>query len=105
VILASWYVALKHELPTDLPRELEASRDRLLFARWLVLTGRLSDFGPYPSLISREPAPDEPRAEPREAARGQARGARRLARAVQGQATPAPMAAARAVRPRPPATG
>ncbi len=48
-MLASWYVTLKHELPTRLPPELADYADRLRFARWLVLTGRLSDFGPYPA--------------------------------------------------------
>ncbi len=49
MMLASWYVALGHRLPPELPRELRPARDRLLFARWLVMTGRLSDFGPYPA--------------------------------------------------------
>ncbi len=48
-MLASWYVTLKHELPTHLPPELAADADRLRFVRWLVLTGRLSDFGPHPA--------------------------------------------------------
>ncbi len=47
-MIASWYVALKHELPKYLPPDVAEHRDRLLFARWLVMTGRLSDFGPYP---------------------------------------------------------
>ncbi len=33
----------QHEYPTELPPELVEHWDRLLFARWLVLTGRLSD--------------------------------------------------------------
>ncbi len=47
-MLASWYVALKHELPTELPPGLQEHRQRVLFARWLVMTGRVSDFGPFP---------------------------------------------------------
>ncbi len=52
MMLASWYVKLKHEFPTRLPPELEGNGDRLRFARWLVLTGRLSDFGPYPAELA-----------------------------------------------------
>ncbi len=48
-MLASWYVKLKHWLPTRLPPELAPYGDQLRFVRWLVLTGRLSDFGPYPA--------------------------------------------------------
>ncbi len=48
MMLASWYVALKHELPSELPPELLEHRERILFARWLVMTGRVSDFGPFP---------------------------------------------------------
>ncbi len=48
-MLGSWYVTLKHDFPTRLPPELADYADRLRFARWLVLTGRLSDFGPYPA--------------------------------------------------------
>jgi hypothetical protein len=44
MMLASRYVALGHKLPTSLPPELRERRERLLFARWLVLTGRLSDW-------------------------------------------------------------
>ncbi len=49
MMLASWYVTLKHEFPTEMPPELQEHRDDILFARWLVLTGRISDFGPFPS--------------------------------------------------------
>lgn len=51
-MLASWYVALKHDFPTRMPPELTQRRKRVLFARWLVLTGRLSDFGPLPEMPS-----------------------------------------------------
>lgn len=44
MMLASWYVALRHEFPTRLPANLLAERDRLLFCRWLILTGRMSDW-------------------------------------------------------------
>jgi hypothetical protein len=52
-MLASWYVALKHDFPTKMPSELKQARKRILFARWLVLTGRLSDFGPLPEMPRR----------------------------------------------------
>ena len=48
MMLASWYVSLRHELPTRMPDDLLEHRDRVLFARWLVLTGRLTDWGPWP---------------------------------------------------------
>ncbi len=48
-MLASWYVALRHEFPTELPPEVQVLRKQMLFARWLVLTGRLSDWGPFPN--------------------------------------------------------
>lgn len=43
-MLASWYVKIRHQFPTTIPGNLLAERDRILFARWLVLTGRLSDW-------------------------------------------------------------
>ncbi len=60
-MLASWYVTLKHQFPNQLPPEVAAYGDRLRFARWLVLTGRLSDFGPFPAELadSRRPSPDQ----------------------------------------------
>ena len=58
-MIASWYVALKHDFPTRMPAELSQRRKRILFARWLVLTGRLSDFGPLPEMPNRR-APVEP---------------------------------------------
>ena len=49
MMLASWYVALKHTFPTELPSELSANARSVRFARWLVMTGRLTDFGRYPT--------------------------------------------------------
>lgn len=48
MMLSSWYVALKHDFPKRLPEELEDCADAVRFARWLVLTGRLTDWGSYP---------------------------------------------------------
>ncbi len=53
MMIASWYVALKHDFPRRMPPELRSGRERVLFARWLVLTGRLSDFGPLPEMPRR----------------------------------------------------
>ncbi len=53
MMIASWYVALKHDFPTRMPPELRQRRKKILFARWLVLTGRLSDFGPLPQMPRR----------------------------------------------------
>jgi len=46
------YVALRRTLPTELPPELVEHRQGLSFARWLVLTGKLSDFEPEPRDVS-----------------------------------------------------
>ena len=40
----SQYVAMEHEFPTELPPELEPHRERVEFARWLVVSGLLSDW-------------------------------------------------------------
>ncbi len=48
------YLALKHKFPTELPPELRERQDHLLFARWLVLTGQLSDFVPTARRTGRE---------------------------------------------------
>ncbi len=47
MMLACWYIALKHTFADDVPPELRPHRDGVQFARYLVLTDRLSDWGPY----------------------------------------------------------
>jgi hypothetical protein len=44
----SIYLQLRRPSPTELPPELLKHRKGVLFARWLVLTGKISDFGPEP---------------------------------------------------------
>ncbi len=39
------YSELKHEFPEEMAPELEPYRERVLFARWLVQMGHLSDWG------------------------------------------------------------
>lgn len=47
-MLVSWYVALRHEFPTEMPPELRERGARIQFARWLVLNGLLSDWPTCP---------------------------------------------------------
>ena len=49
MMLDSWYVALGNELPSTLPAGLAEHAAELRFARWLVMTGRLSDWDSYQS--------------------------------------------------------
>lgn len=41
---AAWSLALRHSYQSDVPMRLWRHAARLRFARWLVLTGRLSDW-------------------------------------------------------------
>lgn len=40
----SKYVEMKHEFATEMPADLQPHRERVEFARWLVLNGQLTDW-------------------------------------------------------------